>query len=230
MSTAHAIVLAAGSGTRLGRGPKALLPWGDEVLVTRAARAAALAGCTVTVAVGPRAGEIRRWLEIECPSVVDVHDAHLGMSASLRAAVRTIRGAGDDPRTSPADPSEIRHRLRDPSPPAAPSSPPHSVIVLLVDQPGVDEHVIRRLLDARAPGRVARAAWNGVPGNPVVFGIRDLLSAAALAEGDAGARAWISRHPHLVDDVECGDLGSGADIDEPADLRAWPQCASRRPA
>lgn len=192
MSPAHAIVLAAGSGTRLGRGPKALLPWGDEVLATRAARAAALAGCTVTVTLGPQAGEVRRWLEIGCPSaaVVDVHDAHLGMSASLRAAVRTIHGAGD-------------------------------VIVLLVDQPGVDEHVIRRLLAARAPGRVARAAWDGVPGNPVVFGIRELLSAADLAEGDAGARVWISRHPHLIDDVECGDLASGADIDEPADLLAW---------
>lgn len=218
MSPAHAIVLAAGSGIRLGRGPKALLPWGDEVLVTRAARAAALAGCTVTVAVGPQAGEIRRRLDIECPSaaVVDVPDAQLGMSASLRAAVRTVPGADDDPRTSPADPSVIRHRLRD-------SSPPDSVIVLLVDQPGVDEHVIRRLLAARSPGRVARAAWHGVPGNPVVFGIHHLLSAAALAEGDAGARAWISRHPHLVDDVECGDLGSGGDIDEPADLRAWPE-------
>lgn len=196
MSIARAIVLAAGSGTRLGRGPKALLPWGDEVLATRAARAAELAGCTVTVAVGPQAGEVRRWLEMRCPSaaVVDVHDAQLGMSASLRTAVRTITETGED-----------------------------SVIVLLVDQPGVDEHVIRRLLAARTPGRVVRAAWNGVPGNPVVFGIRDLLAAAALAQGDAGARAWISRHPHLIDDVECGDLGSGDDIDEPADLRAWPR-------
>lgn len=198
MSRFHAIVLAAGRGTRLGRGPKALLPWGDEVLVTRAARAATLAACTVTVALGPDARTARLWLRDRCPTAlaVDVPDAALGMSASLRAAVMPL---------------------------TVTSAPPDSVVVLLVDQPGVDEQVIRRLLDARAPGRVARAAWNGVPGNPVVFGIRDLLSAAALAEGDAGARAWLSRHPHLVDDVECGDLGSGDDIDEPADLLDWPQ-------
>lgn len=194
----HAIVLAAGRGVRLGRGPKALLPWKDEVLATRAARAAALAGCSVTVAIGPEATAVRRWLRTRSPSarVVHVRDAHVGMSASLRAAVRPLRLSAARPR---------------------------AVIVLLVDQPGVDERVIRRLLDAHVPGRVTRAAWQGAAGTPVVFDPDDLLAAAALAEGDAAARAWLAQHPHLIDDVECGDLGSGADVDHPADLAAWPE-------
>lgn len=194
----HAIVLAAGSGTRLGRGPKALLPWNREVLVTRVARAAAEAGCSVTVAVGPGGRAARSWLRDRCPAahVVQVHDAQLGMSASLRAAVLPL---------------------------VVTDAPPHAVIVLLVDQPGVDAHVIRRLFAAHVPGRVTRAVWHGAPGNPVVFDTGDLCAAAALAEGDAAARTWIARNRHLVDDVECGDLGRGDDIDEPADLASWPE-------
>ncbi|MFF5624450.1 NTP transferase domain-containing protein [Microbacterium sp. LWH10-1.2] len=194
----HAIVLAAGRGSRLGLGPKALLPWNDEVLATRAARAAALAGCSVSIAIGPEAATVRRWLRRRSSSAITVyvHDAELGMSASLRAAARHLRSAGERP---------------------------HVVIVLLVDQPGVGEPVIRRLLDAHRPGRATRAAWDGVPGTPVVFDIDDLFDAADTALGDSGARVWMAMHPQLVDDVECGDLGSGADIDVPADLAAWPE-------
>ena len=68
---------------------------------------------------------------------------------------------------------------------------------------------------------MTRAAWGGSPGNPIVFDTAHLLSAAALADGDAGARAWIRAHPKLVDAVECGHLGRGDDIDTPADLRSW---------
>lgn len=194
----HAIVLAAGSGRRLGRGPKALLPWNGEVLATRAARAAVEAGCTVTVAVGPAGRTVRSWLRARCPAanVLAVHEAHLGMSASLRAAVLPL---------------------------VVSDAPPPAVVVLLVDQPGVGAPVIRRLFTAHRPGRVTRAMWGGVPGNPVVFDTADLCAAAADAEGDAAARAWIAANRHRVDDVECGDLGRGDDIDKPADLAAWPE-------
>jgi nicotine blue oxidoreductase len=193
----HAIVLAAGSGTRLGLGPKALLPWRGEVLATRAARAAALAGCSVSIAIGPEAPEVRRWLRRRSSSAVAVHvpDAHRGMGVSLRAAVRHL---------------------------AADRDRPDAVIVLLVDQPGIDDAVIRRLFDEHRSGRVTRASWNGVPGNPVVFDTDNLIAAASFAMADSGARVWLSAHPQLIDDVECADLGSGADIDEPADLEAWP--------
>ncbi len=194
----HAIVLAAGSGTRLGLGPKALLPWNGEVLATRATRAAALAGCSVSIAIGPEASEVRRWLRRRSSSAVAVHvpDAQRGMGVSLRAAVRHLTAAPDRP---------------------------DAVIVLLVDQPGVDDAVIRRLFDAHRPGRVTCAAWTGAPGNPVVFDTDHLIAAASVATGDSGARVWLSAHPRLIDDVECGDLGSGADVDEPSDLTAWPE-------
>jgi nicotine blue oxidoreductase len=111
-------VLAAGSGTRLGRGPKALLPWNGEVLVTRAARAAVEAGCTVAVTSAPPR-TVQSWLRARCPaaSVVDGARRAPGMSASLRAAVLPLVVA---------------------------DAPPDAVVVLLVDQPGVDAAVIRR--------------------------------------------------------------------------------------
>ncbi|WP_295013444.1 NTP transferase domain-containing protein [uncultured Microbacterium sp.] len=194
----HAIVLAAGRGVRLGRGPKALLPWKGEVLATRAARAAVEAGCSVTVVVGPAARTVRSWLRSRCPAAhaVEVREAHRGMSASLRAAVVPL---------------------------IVSDAPPRAVVVLLVDQPGVGAAVIRRLLAAHRHGRVTRAAWGGYPGNPIVFDTAHLAAAAAMAEGDAGARAWIAAHGHLVDVVDCDDLGRGDDIDEPADLAGWPE-------
>ncbi|WP_223626475.1 NTP transferase domain-containing protein [Microbacterium sp. EST19A] len=198
----HAIVLAAGRGIRLGRGPKGALPWNGEVLATRAARSATEAGCTVTVGVRPEDAVSQNWLRARCPTarIVRVHDADLGLSASLRAAVLPVT-------LSPVD----------------------AVIVMLVDQPGVDAAVIRRLFDARRAGRIARATWNGVPGNPVVFGVDHLLSAAAFSRGDAGARDWIRTNTHLVDDIECGMLARGDDIDVPQDLRTWLDAARSAP-
>lgn len=195
---AHAIVLAAGLGTRLGRGPKALLGWNDEVLVTRAARAARDAGCSVAVAVGPGTAVARILLAERCPEaqIIEVHDAGQGMSASLRAATMPLGAA---------------------------SAPPEATVVLLVDQPGVDADVIAHLLSAHRRGRVTRASWAGVPGNPVVFDTGHLLSAAAVASGDAGARVWLRRYPHLVDDVACDAYGRGDDIDVVADLTSWPE-------
>lgn len=197
----HAIVLAAGLGTRLGRGPKALLAWNDEVLVTRAARAARDAGCSVAVAVGPGSAVARMLLGERCPEaqVIEVHDAAQGMSASLRAATLPLSAA---PRL------------------------PEATVVLLVDQPGVDAEVIAHLLQAHRRGRVTRASWAGVPGNPVVFDTGHLLSAAAAAAGDAGARVWLRRYPHLIDDIACDAYGRGDDVDVAADLATWPELAS----
>ena len=207
-SRPRAIVLAAGTGSRLGLGPKALLPWGaeGEPLAIRAARAAADAGCEPLVAVGPRGDEVEALLAASVPSaaVVRVADAGTGMSASLRAAVARVSstpGAGE--RTP--------------------------VVVLLVDQPGVDGAVVARLLDAHADGRAraTRARWDGAPGHPIVFDLGALREAATLAAGDAGAREWLARRRDLVQGVECADLARGDDVDTRADLASWVRARAR---
>ena len=94
-----------------------------------------------------------------------------------------------------------------------------AVIVLLVDLPDVGPQVLTRLLAATAgegPAVLARAAYEGVPGHPVLIGREHWAAVLDGATGDRGARDHLATHPHTV--VECGDLASGRDADTPADL------------
>jgi len=91
---------------------------------------------------------------------------------------------------------------------------------MLVDQPGVGAEVLGRLVADFDPARVARAAWAGRPGHPVVMSLGNARAATAEATGDEAARSWMRANRHLVDQVECGDLGDGSDIDTIADLRS----------
>ncbi|MCT1551683.1 nucleotidyltransferase family protein [Brevibacterium casei] len=213
--TPVALVLAAGSGRRLGSGPKALLPWEDTVLVVRAVRTALAAGLSPVVTAGPRRGRIVSHLAeagLDFIPVVAVPDAESGMAASFRAGIDAISWRGGD-----ATPAPSFHAVRVPSDDATP------VVVMLVDQPGIGDAVLTRLcahLDA-VSGRVVRAAWAGAPGHPVVMTLAQTREAAKLAAGDEAGRTWMRRHRHLVDLVECSDIGLGADIDTPADLREW---------
>lgn len=194
-----ALILAAGSGHRLGLGPKALLPWEDSVLVVRAVRVAVAAGLRPVVTAGPGRGEIEAHLAaagLGDVAVIDVPDAEVGMSASWRAGIAAI---GREPGTTSATP----------------------VLVMLVDQPGIGRAVLDRLIGAFDPGRIARAAWLGFPGHPVLLPLNHARAAVRRACGDEAGRAWLRGHAHLVDLVECSDLGDASDIDTPDDLRAW---------
>ena len=91
--TVTAVVLAAGSSTRMGRN-KLLLPFGGESLVRRAVRAAADAGVDRVVAVlGHEEPRVRAELE-GLPCVIVVNPDHAqGVGTSLRSGVRHAAGA-----------------------------------------------------------------------------------------------------------------------------------------
>jgi len=95
--------------------------------------------------------------------------------------------------------------------------PPTCVLVTLVDLPDVGEQVHRRVLAAATSAEVlARAAYDGRPGHPVLIGHEHWAEVLQGAVGDRGARAHLgSRTVRLV---ECGDLASGRDVDTSADL------------
>jgi nicotine blue oxidoreductase len=92
-----------------------------------------------------------------------------------------------------------------------------AVLVHLVDLPRVNAGVVSRICALAAPDVVARAAYDGTPGHPVLFGRRWWSDVASTAQGDRGARDWLATRTDL-ELVECSDLGSGADVDTPADL------------
>lgn len=72
----------------------------------------------------------------------------------------------------------------------------------------------RRVTVAGVGVRVlARAAYRGSPGHPVLIGREHWSAVAAVARGDEGARRLFATTPH--DLIECGDLASGADADVP---------------
>ncbi|TNC21186.1 nucleotidyltransferase family protein [Amycolatopsis alkalitolerans] len=92
-----------------------------------------------------------------------------------------------------------------------------AVLVHLVDLPKVDARVIARLAALASPEVVARAAYDGVPGHPVLFGRKWWEEIAGSARGDRGARDWLATRDDLRL-VECAELGSGFDVDTPEDL------------
>lgn len=92
-------------------------------------------------------------------------------------------------------------------------------VVALVDQPLVGVEAVRRLVALAGSAEAAVATYGGQPRNPVLLG-RSVWSELSELTGDAGARAWLRRHPDRVREVPCDDTGSPFDVDEPADLEA----------
>ncbi len=184
------LLLAAGAGRRMGRA-KALVPAGDgRPLVARGIDVLRAAGCSpVLVVVGARAEEVRpHTAGADC--VVEAADWADGQGASLRAGLEAL-----------GDLDEV-----------------DSACVLLVDLPDVGPDVVARVLAQAGEGPVvlARAAYGGAPGHPVVAGREHWRGMAAAATGDQGARDYLARSAAVL--VECGDLATGRDADTPADL------------
>lgn len=185
------LLLAAGAGRRMGQ-PKALVndadgvPW---VLVTT--RRLNEAGCDrVRVVLGAEAEAAAALLE-PVRATVDVvvaADWATGMAASLRAGLADLEQAAPTATTA---------------------------LVHLVDLPDVGVDVLRRVLDSASAGGVdalARAVYSGLSGHPVLIGRSHWAGAADSASGDRGASDYLAaRH---VDLVECGDLATGADVDQ----------------
>ena len=87
-----------------------------------------------------------------------------------------------------------------------------SVVVTLVDLPGLSGEAVRRVVDRDAP--LAVATYGGERGHPVRLGREHWPEVIKGARGDVGAR------PVLLGDrevalVEVGDVADGYDLDVP---------------
>ena len=192
------VLLAAGAGTRLGRGPKALLPFRGRTLVEVLADVLLDGGCRdVVVVLGAGAGDVRGRTDLARHVVVENPGWAGGMGSSFRLGLESVR-------------------------------PEDHVLVALVDQPGLTAETVARLLRAHRPGRVTAAAYQDAAGklrrgHPLLLDATLRAEAAASAGGDAGARLFLQAHPELVDLVDCtlppgsGQSG-GEDLDTPDQL------------
>jgi CTP:molybdopterin cytidylyltransferase MocA len=177
----------------MGR-PKALVRDHAGVpFLDRAIGALVEGGCPeVVVVLGAAADEARAvldeagWTEDPDVSVVLAEEWESGMGASLRTGLRAVEGADAV-----------------------------AAVVSLVDLPDVDGAVVHRLVSWLPVDRrmLARAAYHGVPGHPVLLGRDHWAGAAQTAVGDRGAREYLAGRD--VIEVECGDLATGVDVDTP---------------
>jgi CTP:molybdopterin cytidylyltransferase MocA len=150
-------------------------------------------GCdTVTVVLGAAADEVRPLLEGYDVGVVVAEDWAEGMGASLRAGLGSLTGDAT------------------------------AAVVTLVDLPDVGADVVRRLLDRPVSTRtLARAAYDGTPGHPVLIGRDHWAGVIESATGDQGARSYLGKHQVAL--VECGDLATGHDVDDPTGGQPAPE-------
>ncbi len=177
------MLLAAGSGSRLGR-PKALVEMAGVRLVDRGVAMLAGGGAGPVLVVTGAA-------PVTLPGAATVvnPDWASGMGSSLAAGLRAV-----------------------PDGCAA-------AVIALVDQPLVGSAAVARLISAYAGGaRVAVAAYDGRPRNPVLITREHWPEVIDLAVGDVGARPFLRAHQDLVTLVECADTGRPDDVDTPADL------------
>ncbi|MFC0582278.1 nucleotidyltransferase family protein [Micrococcoides hystricis] len=188
-----AVILAAGAGRRLGKGPKALVQLGHSTLAERATATAIQAGLTPLVLAAPQVADTLRTLLAPDADVQAVPDHASGISASIKQAARRLHQAH-----------------------------PHEPVMLwLVDQPGITVDVIKRISAAHQAGTITRASYEGVPAHPVLFDPGDFQQAAESATGNVGAKEFLRMHRHRVTLIECGDIGSAADLDTAEDYRRW---------
>ncbi|MET4591683.1 nicotine blue oxidoreductase [Arthrobacter sp. 754] len=194
------VVLAGGAGTRLGRGPKALLSYRARPLVESIAGALLDGGChEVVVVLGARAADVAALAELDHYRTVVNEDWESGMGSSF-----LLGNAAADPKCH--------------------------LLIALVDQPGLTPRIVTRLLAAHRPGRITAAAYSGGDGegnsngtvrrgHPLLIDVDLRDAVAATVTGDAGARFFLKSHPELVDEVDCSDESTGEDIDTPEQLR-----------
>ena len=185
-----AVVLAAGSSTRMGR-PKLLLPLAGKPIVQHVIDVALGAPVgEVVVVLGPDPDAMRSALEPDDRLRFAVNERSFeGQSTSLRAGLDAVEPGAQ------------------------------AAVILLADQPGVAaaalEAVLRTAGDSLPPEAAAvQASYGGVPAHPTLF-IRSVWS-EVVQEGDHGARNWIRAHPDRRVLVEVGGEPP-EDVDTPED-------------
>ena len=184
----HAIVLAAGSGSRFGGG-KLMTPWRGGVLIDgalAAARAAPVRDVRVVTGADPAVAAHVAGL----PDVIMVAspDHALGLSRSLRAGIASL----------PADAA--------------------GALIFLGDMPLIPHAVLAPLVEALAKGAPAAVpVWQGREGHPAALSA-GLFARVLGLDGDRGARAVLEALGEQLILIGAPDAGILLDVDRSTDV------------
>lgn len=195
-TTTAAIILAAGTSSRMGAGRhKLLLPLGNRPVLAHVIETT-LASQTrpIIVVLGHQAEQVRaaitQYANHPMITIIENPDYRQGMSTSLHAGVEAIINQ------------------------AVASSVPDSALIILGDQPMMIAHILDTLITTRQTTgkRIIAPLYDGKRGNPILFAA-SLFPELLEVTGDEGARSVIERHRQDVATVELGDAVATYDVD-----------------
>ncbi|MFQ5907536.1 MAG: NTP transferase domain-containing protein [Thermoplasmata archaeon] len=179
-----AIVLAAGTSSRMGR-PKPLLEVGGQKLLERVLESVQGSSAEeVVVVLGSEADRIREEVSLDGANVVVNERYPEGMSTSIRAGIRSL------------------------------SSGAESVLIVLGDQPFLQAETLDTLgKEWKATGApVLIPTFQGVRGNPVLLD-RSVFGDVRGITGDRGCRSIFGNYEGEIVEVPVPDPGVLLDID-----------------
>ena len=189
-----AVLLAAGSASRMGHRPKCLLELGGVPLIRRQLIALSGAGVDeLVVVLGHYADRIEPAVRDFPVTLVHNPDPDAGQVSSLRLGLQALTGKID------------------------------TVLVALADQPLINAQDISDLIGAykkRPEGtEVVQPTVDGLPGNPVMFSqsVREQILAG---EARVGCKQWQAAHPQTVHHWATTNTRYRTDVDSPEDIEA----------
>lgn len=190
-----AVILAAGSASRIGHRPKCLLELNGEALIQRLIQATRTAGINhIAVVLGHYADRIKPLL-INLPLTL-VHNPNpdAGQNASLHCGLRALPSSLD------------------------------AIMVMLADQPLLDANDIDDLLQAYrtrpVDSDVIVPTLDNLPGNPVLFS--DVVRTAILQRDETfGCKQWQAENPARVFRWATPNAHYRLDIDTLDDVAAF---------
>jgi CTP:molybdopterin cytidylyltransferase MocA len=184
-----AVVLAAGSGSRMGR-IKPLVPLNGEPVLEIVLRRLRDAGLPSPIVVlGDDADRIRQAIDLSHARVIVNDHPARGMSTSLALGLTAV------------------------------SEGARGALIFHADMPFLTARTIRKIIStARTGARIAAPVYRGTRGFPVYLARSCFREVVATLVGDAGARGYLAAHAGDISSMEVDDAGCVVDIDRPEDL------------
>ncbi|MGI9136585.1 MAG: nucleotidyltransferase family protein [Candidatus Nanopelagicales bacterium] len=178
-------------------------------------RTSVTAGIVLAAGAGTRYGQPKAPVEVDGERLVDravrvLQEAGcFPIAVVLGAWVGEVPGAVvvENPDWASGMGSSLREGLR-----WAQGTDATSVVVTLVDLPGLTSMAVSRIVDE--PADLVSATFDGQRGHPVKFGRDHWAALIDSASGDTGARDYLRAREDLVL-VEVSDVADGQDLDTP---------------
>lgn len=221
-----AIILAAGSSSRMGGGRhKLLLPLDDRPVLAHVIDAAlASQARPILVVLGHQASEVRMRMATYTahPDIIFVENPNYlaGMSTSMRVGLQALVSYGYRKAEGYSEKGQLTapEGVASPYPGEAINRVPPNVVdsglIMLGDQPLITPRIIDRLIEAwqKTNKRVVAPLYDGKRGGPVLFAA-SLFPELMEVSGDEGGRSVVERHRQELEAVELGETIANFDVD-----------------